>query len=133
MLELEASLGLLSLCHCLDASIPLPMLPSLPDSSPTLVSALTPLSPSLRSSSSPPARPYLPPSSSGSWDEIKPHFVYSQLGAGRRQLLQGEFLALFSTPVGNSPEPGAMVAYGVPMDVSYVGEGVRDGSGSGGI
>jgi len=61
MLELEASLGLLSLCHHLDANVPLPTLPSPPNSSPTLVSASTPLSPSLRSSPSPPTRPYHPP------------------------------------------------------------------------
>jgi len=47
--------------------------------------------------------------------------------------LQGEFLALFSTPAGNSPEPGATVAYGVATDVSDAGEGVRDGSGLGGV
>ena len=61
MLELEASLGLLSLHHCLDTSIPLPMLPSPPNYSPILVLASTPLSPSLRSSPSPPTCPYLPP------------------------------------------------------------------------
>jgi len=44
MLELEASLGLLSLCHHLDAPIPLPSLPSPLNSSPTLVLASTPLS-----------------------------------------------------------------------------------------
>jgi len=74
-----------------------------------------------------------PPSLSGSWDEIEPHFVYSQLDTGRCQLLQGEFLALFSMPAGNSLEPGATVVYGVTTDVSDVGEGVQDGSGSGGI
>ena len=67
------------------------------------------------------------------WDEIEPHFIYSQLDAGRHQLSQGEFLALFSTPAGNSPEPGATVAYGVAMDVSDAGEGVQDGSGLGGV
>jgi len=61
MLELEASLGLLSLHHRLDVSIPLLMLPSPLNSSLTLVSASTPLSPSLRSSPSPPPCPYLPP------------------------------------------------------------------------
>ena len=68
MLELEASLGLLSLhCH-LDAPVPLPspsfkedILPSPLSSSPTLVSALTLTSPSLRSSPSPPTHRYLPP------------------------------------------------------------------------
>jgi len=88
--------------------------------------------PSLLSQSSHSSLPS-PPSSSGLWDEIKPHFVYSQLDAGRRQLSQGEFLALFLTPVSNSPEPGATVAYGVTTDVSYIGEGVWDGSSSGSI
>jgi len=88
--------------------------------------------PSLLSQSSHSSLPS-PPSSSGLWDEIKPHFIYSQLKAGRRQLSQGEFLALFSTSVGNSPELGATVVYGVATDVSYIGEGVRDGSGSGGV
>jgi len=74
-----------------------------------------------------------PPSSSGSWDEIKPHFVYSQLDTGRRQLSQGEFLALFSSPTGNSPEPGATVTYGIPTDVSNVGEGVWNGGSPGGV
>jgi len=74
-----------------------------------------------------------PPSSSGSWDKIEPHFVYSQLDTGRRQLSQGEFLALFSTAAGNSPEPGTTVTYGVPTDVSDVGEGVQDGVGSGSV
>jgi len=74
-----------------------------------------------------------PPSSSGSWDEIEPHFVYSQLDTGRRQLSQGEFLALFSSPTGNSPEPGATVTYGIPTDVSNVGEGVWNGGSPGGV
>jgi len=73
------------------------------------------------------------PLSSGSWDEIEPHFIYSQLNAGRRQLSQGEFLALFLASAGNSPEPGATVTYGVPTDVSDVGEGVWNGGGPGGI
>ena len=88
--------------------------------------------PSLLSQSSHSSLPS-PPSSTGSWDEIEPHFIYSQLDAGRRQLLQGEFLALFSSPTGNSPEPGTTVAYGIPTDVSNVGEGVRNGGGPGGI
>jgi len=74
-----------------------------------------------------------PPSLSGSWDKIEPHFVYSQLDTGRHQLSQGEFLALFLMPEGNSLELGATVAYGVATDVSDTGEGVRDGSGSGGV
>jgi len=74
-----------------------------------------------------------PPSSSGSWDEVEPHFVYSQLDAGRRQLSQGEFLALFSSSAGNSPELGATVTYGIPTDLLGVGEGVRDGVGSGSV
>jgi len=74
-----------------------------------------------------------PPSLSGSWDEIEPHFIYSQLDAGRRQLLQGEFLALFPTSMGNSPEPGTTVTYGIPTDVLDVGEGVRNGGGPGGV
>jgi len=41
--------------------------------------------PSLLSQSSHSSLPS-PPSSSGSWDEIEPHFIYSQLDAGRRQL-----------------------------------------------
>jgi len=68
MLELEASLGLLSLRHNLDAPVPLPspsfeegILPSPLSSSPTLVSALTLMSPSLCSSPSPPTHHYLPP------------------------------------------------------------------------
>jgi len=74
-----------------------------------------------------------PPSSSSSWDEIEPHIIYSQLNTGRRQLSQGEFLALFSTPEGNSPEPGATVTYGIPTDVPGAGEGVQTGGGPGGI
>ena len=74
-----------------------------------------------------------PPSSSGSWDEIEPHFIYSQLNAGRRQLSQGEFLVLFSSPPGNSLEPGTTVTYGIPTDVPGIGEGVRDGVGSGSV
>jgi len=88
--------------------------------------------PSLLSQSSHSSLPS-PPSSSGSWDEIEPHFVYSQLDAGRRQLSQGEFLALFSTPEGGSPEPGTTVTYGVSADVSDAGEGVRIGGGPGGV
>jgi len=61
MLELEASLGLLSLRRHLDAPIPLPSFPSPLNSSPTLAPVSTPSSPSLRSSPSPPTRPYLPP------------------------------------------------------------------------
>ena len=68
MLELEASLGLLSLRQHMDSAIPLPnpllgeeSLPFLLSSSPTLVLALTPLSPSPCSSPSPPTCPYLPP------------------------------------------------------------------------
>jgi len=74
-----------------------------------------------------------PPLSTGSWDEIEPHFIYSQLNAGRRQLSQGEFLALFSVSAGDSPEPGTTVTYGVPADVSDAGEGVRNGGGPGGV
>jgi len=74
-----------------------------------------------------------PPSLSGSWDEIEPHFIYSQLDAGRRQLSQGEFLALFSASAGDSPEPGTTVAYGVPTNVPDVGEGVRTGGSPGGV
>jgi len=88
--------------------------------------------PSLLSQSSHSTLPS-PPSSSGSWDEIEPHFVYSQLDAGRRQLLQGEFLALFLTSAGDSPEPGTTVTYGVPVDVLDAGEGVRNGGGPGGV
>jgi len=88
--------------------------------------------PSLLSQSSYASLPS-PPLSSGSWDGIEPHFIYSQLDAGRRQLSQGEFLALFSTATGDSPEPGTTVAYGVGTNVSGIGEGVRDGSGSGGV
>jgi len=87
--------------------------------------------PSLLSQSSHPSLPS--PLSSGSWDEIEPHFIYSQLNAGRRQLSQGEFLALFSASAGDSPEPGTMAMYGVPTDVSDVGEGVRNGGGPGGV
>ena len=36
-------------------------------------------------------------------------------------------------PTGNSLEPGAMVVYGVTMNVLDVGEGVLDGSGSGSV
>ena len=68
MLELEASLGLFSLRHHLDAPVPLlspsfeeGILPSPLSSSPTLVSALTLTSPSLHSSPSPPTHRYLPP------------------------------------------------------------------------
>jgi len=86
------------------------------------------------SSPSPPIRAYLPPpSSTGSWDEIEPHFVYSQLNAGRRQLSQGEFLALFSASTGDSPEPGTTVTYGVSADVPDAGEGVQIGGGPGGV
>jgi len=74
-----------------------------------------------------------PPLSASSWDEIEPHFIYSQLDTGRRQLSQGEFLALFSTPEGNSPELGTTVTYGVSVDVPGAGEGVRDGGGPGGV
>jgi len=88
--------------------------------------------PSLLSQSSHSSLPS-PPSSTGSWDEIEPHFIYSQLNTGRCQLSQGEFLALFSSSTGNSPEPGATVAYGIPTDVSNVGEGVRNGGGPGGV
>jgi len=88
--------------------------------------------PSLLSQSSHSSLPF-PPSSTGSWDEIEPHFVYSQLDAGRRQLSQGEFLALFSSSTGNSPEPGATVAYGIPTDVPGIGEGVQTGGGPGGV
>jgi len=88
--------------------------------------------PSLLSQSSHSSLPS-PPSSTGSWDEIEPHFIYSQLDAGRRQLSQGEFLALFSATAGDSPEPGTTIAYGVPTDVPDVGEGVRTGGGPGGI
>jgi len=68
ILELEASLGLLSLRHRLDSAIPLPSpsfreesLPSPPTTSPTLVLVLTPTSPSLHSSPSPPTHWCLPP------------------------------------------------------------------------
>jgi len=88
--------------------------------------------PSLLSQSSHSSLPS-PPSSSGLWDEIKPHFIYSQLDAGRHQLSQGEFLALFLASTGNSLEPGAMVTYGIPTDVSDIGEGVRNGGGPGGV
>jgi len=88
--------------------------------------------PSLLSQSSHSSLPS-PPSSTGSWDKIEPHFIYSQLDAGRRQLLQGEFLALFSASTGDSSEPGTMVAYGVSADVSDAGEGVRIGGGPGGV
>jgi len=88
--------------------------------------------PSLLSQSSHSSLPS-PPSSTGSWDEIEPHFIYSQLDAGRRQLSQGEFLALFSASVGDSPEPGTTVTYGVSADVSDAGEGVRNGGGPGGV
>jgi len=88
--------------------------------------------PSLLSQSSYASLPS-PPSSSGSWDEIEPHLVYSQLDTGRHQLSQGEFLALFSSSTGDSPEPGATVTYGIPTDVPGVGEGVRDGVGSGSV
>jgi len=95
------------------------------------VSASTLSSLSHPSSPNPPAHWYLPPpSSASSWDEIEPHFIYSQLNAGRRQLSQGEFLALFSTPEGNSPELGTTVTYGVSTDVPGAGEGVRDGGGT---
>jgi len=88
--------------------------------------------PSLLSQSSYASLPS-PPSLSGLWDEIEPHLVYSQLDTGRRQLSQGEFLALFSSSTGDSPEPGATVTYGIPTDVPGVGEGVRDGVGSGSV
>jgi len=88
--------------------------------------------PSLLSQSSHSSLPS-PPLSSGLWDEIKPHFIYSQLDAGRHQLSQGEFLALFSMPTGNSLEQGTMVAYGVATNVLHVGEGVQDGSSSGSV
>jgi len=88
--------------------------------------------PSLLSQSSHSSLPS-PPSSTGSWDEIEPHFIYSQLDAGRRQLSQGEFLALFLATAGDSPEPGTTIAYGVPTDVPDVGEGVRTGGGPGGV
>jgi len=88
--------------------------------------------PSLLSQSSHSSLPS-PPSSTGSWDEIEPHFIYSQLDAGRRQLSQGEFLALFSASAGDSPEPGTAIAYGVPTDVPDVGEGIWTGGGPGGI
>ena len=74
-----------------------------------------------------------PPSLSGLWDEIEPHYVYSQLDTGRHQLSQGEFLALFSSSAGNPPELGATVMYGIPTDVLDVGEGVRNGGGPGGV
>jgi len=88
--------------------------------------------PSLLSQSSHSSLPS-PPSSTGSWDEIEPHFIYSQLDAGRRQLSQGEFLALFSASTGDSPEPGTTVTYGVSADVPDAGEGVRIGGGPGGV
>jgi len=88
--------------------------------------------PSLLSQSSHSSLPS-PPSSTGSWDEIEPHFVYSQLDAGRCQLSQGEFLALFSASMGDSPEPGTTVTYGVSADVPDAGEGVRIGGGPGGV
>jgi len=88
--------------------------------------------PSLLSQSSHSSLPS-PPSSTGSWDEIEPHFIYSQLDAGRRQLSQGEFLALFSATAGDSPEPRTTIAYGVPTDVPDVGKGVRTGGGPGGV
>jgi len=88
--------------------------------------------PSLLSQSSHSSLPS-PPSSTGSWDEIEPHFIYSQLDAGRRQLSQGEFLALFSASTGDSPEPGTTVTYGVPADVPDAGEGVRIGGSPGGV
>jgi len=88
--------------------------------------------PSLLSQSSHSSLPS-PPSSTGSWDEIEPHFIYSQLDAGRRQLSQGEFLALFSASAGDSPELGTTVTYGVSADVSDAGEGVRNGGGPGGV
>jgi len=72
--------------------------------------------PSLLSQSSHSSLPS-PPSSTGSWDEIEPHFIYSQLDVGRRQLLQGEFLALFSASAGDSPEPGTTVTYGISADL----------------
>ena len=66
ILELEVSLGLLSLCQWLDSTTPLPSplfgeesLPSPPTSSPTLVLALTLSSPSRHSSPSPPTHWYL--------------------------------------------------------------------------
>jgi len=88
--------------------------------------------PSLISQSSHSSLPS-PPSSSGSWESIKPRVVYSRLDAGQRQLSEGEFLSLFSTSTGNSPEPGATVVYGIPTDVLGVGEGVRTGGGPGGV
>ena len=88
--------------------------------------------PSLLSQSSLPSLPS-PPSSSGSWELIEPHFIYSQLEEGQRQLSEGEFHALFSTPAGHSPEPGTTVAYGIAMDVPITGEGVWSLSSPGGV
>jgi len=73
------------------------------------------------------------PSSSGSWESIEPHVVYSRLDAGQRQLSEGEFLSLFSTSAGHSPEPGAAVADAIATDVPITGEGVRGTGGPGSL
>jgi len=95
MLELEASLGLLSLRRHLNAPVPLPspsfkegILPSPLSSSPTLVSALTLTSPSLRSSPSPPTHCYLPPhccqDRGGVRADLGGHLKYSRRWSGVR-------------------------------------------------